>query len=476
MASRENQGLQIALIIFVMLTIILSVTTFIFFDSSKGHRETAAAAKKTADEATNRERTIQEERNTLALKLGLPETAEKKDIDDKIAADIKKNAEFFKLQLPEDQRNYTRLVEELAKTIEQKNKDLIAAKEMNDTLRKQVADAETKFTSTLKAYETDKEKAVQGEKANQAKYTSDVAELSKSKEAALGKIAAKDEQYTSYKAKADGEVKRLSDALTAAQSTVETKQGLIEELSQPAPTVPDGKVVWVDQRNNTVFVNLGADDGLRRRITFSVFDRDATDAANAVKKGSIEVLNVRGPHLAQARILESVNADPIVPGDIIYTPVWHPGQTQHFAIAGFIDFDNDLVSDRDKLKDIINYNGGVIDAEMDDKGKVTGRISNLTQFLILGSPPSEDQEELQTGYTVLRREATTYGVPSVKLDAFLAQIGYSVRPSVTGGSNTSGPRTIRDSGGTPDRTKTSGEGFRTRQPPSAKNGKSNGAD
>src|SRR5688500_12418057 len=152
MASRENQGLQIALIIFVMLTIILSVTTFIFFDSSKGHRETAAAAKKSADEATNRERTIQEERNTLALKLGLPETAEKKDIDDKIAADIKKNAEFFKLQLPDDQRNYTRLVEEMAKTIDQKNKELIAAKDMNDTLRKQVADAEAKFQTTLKTY------------------------------------------------------------------------------------------------------------------------------------------------------------------------------------------------------------------------------------------------------------------------------------------------------------------------------------
>ena len=122
-----------------------------------------------------------------------------------------------------------------------------------------------------------------------------------------------------------------------------------------------------------------------------------------------------------------------MPGDIIYTPIWHPGQTQHFAIAGFIDFDNDLKSDRDKLKDIINYNGGVIDAEMDDKGKVTGRVSNLTQYLILGSPPSENEEEMsRTGYTVLNREAKTYGVPTMKLDAFLAQIGYSVRPSVTG--------------------------------------------
>ena len=31
MASNENQGLQISLIVFVMLTIILSVTTFVFY-------------------------------------------------------------------------------------------------------------------------------------------------------------------------------------------------------------------------------------------------------------------------------------------------------------------------------------------------------------------------------------------------------------------------------------------------------------
>ena len=36
MAARENQGLQIALIIFVMLTIILSVTTFLFYRNFKG--------------------------------------------------------------------------------------------------------------------------------------------------------------------------------------------------------------------------------------------------------------------------------------------------------------------------------------------------------------------------------------------------------------------------------------------------------
>jgi hypothetical protein len=215
-----------------------------------------------------------------------------------------------------------------------------------------------------------------------------------------------------------------------------------------------------------VFVNLGSADGLQRRITFSVYDKNATDAKNAVKKGSIEILSIRGPHLAEARILENTNSDPIVPGDIIYTPIWHPGQTQHFAIAGFIDFDQDGTSDRAKLNDIINYNAGVIDAEMDEKGNTKGKISHSTQYLILGRPPSEnDDEKIQLAFTELNRDAKTNGVPTIKVDVFLAQIGYSVRTAAAGRGNAGGPRSLRPEATIPDGTKTSGEGFRTRRPP-----------
>ena len=46
MAAREGQGLQIAVIIFAMLTIILAITTYIFYASAataKKERESAVA-------------------------------------------------------------------------------------------------------------------------------------------------------------------------------------------------------------------------------------------------------------------------------------------------------------------------------------------------------------------------------------------------------------------------------------------------
>ena len=51
MAARENQGLQIALIIFVMLTIVLIVTTFMFFSS---YQEAQEKIKSLTSENTKR--------------------------------------------------------------------------------------------------------------------------------------------------------------------------------------------------------------------------------------------------------------------------------------------------------------------------------------------------------------------------------------------------------------------------------------
>ena len=473
MAARENQGLQITLIIFVMLTIILSVTTFIFYNNYKEQATKAKTSDDNARQAMDRERTAQDERNALATTLGFPITEKKEDIESKTAADRKKYGEFF-TNVPDPQRSYMKLVEEMSKTIDTKNKELERAKDASDALTKKYQEDADKWAKTLAAYEADKNKAVKSEDENQKSYTSQIAELSKSLTAAKATLDQKNKELQDERARADNQVKKLSDELKKAYDTVKNKQDVIEGLTQAAPTVPDGRVSWVNQRDDTVFINVGADDGLQRRISFSVYDRNATDAANAVKKGSIEVLNIRGPHLAEARIMESTNSDPIVPGDIIYTPIWDPGQSQHFAIVGFIDFDNDGSSDRSKLRDLITHNGGVIDVEVDEKGNVSGELSSRTNYLIKGASPDEDDlPALITAFSSLDKQATANGVPAISVKAFLAQIGYSARPSGSAASNTSGPRGIRAPSETPDHTKSSGQGFRERRPPES-NGSGNG--
>ena len=45
MATRENQGLQIALIIFLMLTVGLAISTYVYFRSSEEQTKVAEAAE-----------------------------------------------------------------------------------------------------------------------------------------------------------------------------------------------------------------------------------------------------------------------------------------------------------------------------------------------------------------------------------------------------------------------------------------------
>ncbi len=476
MAARENQGLQIALIVFVMFTIILSVTTFIFFGNYKDHRKSAEEAKKASSDSAEMLRKQEDELTALKAALGLPQTTTKEEVSKKTASDFAKYADLFEAQVPPDLQNYSKLVEELAKTIEAKNKTLAASSDENQKLRADLATAQANFKASLAAHDADKQKAIDSERANQAAYTKQIAELTSTTERARGQLAQKDQAYQKLQADAEAAVKKLGDELAKAQDTLQSKQVVIEGLTQAAPTVPDGRVSWVNQRENTVFINVGSDDGLQRRISFSVYDKNATDAATAVKKGSIEVLNVRGPHLAEARVMESTNSDPIVPGDIIYTPIWHPGQIQHFAIAGFVDFDNDGTSDLAKLRDLITHNGGVIDAWIDEKGELTGRMTYQTNSLLLGEAPTDKtSQKARDSYTTLSREADAYGVSKVQVEAFLNQVGYNVR-SAGSSANTSGPQSLRAPTDTPDRNGTSGQGFRERRPPSTNgNGSGSGA-
>ena len=57
MAKRESQGLQIALILFVMITAVLSVTTYLYWSKSNEQIEAIREARKNekiADDASNK--------------------------------------------------------------------------------------------------------------------------------------------------------------------------------------------------------------------------------------------------------------------------------------------------------------------------------------------------------------------------------------------------------------------------------------
>jgi hypothetical protein len=217
--------------------------------------------------------------------------------------------------------------------------------------------------------------------------------------------------------------------------------------------VPNGKIEWVDLDTARVWINRGQRDNLRKGTTFSVYKQVNEGVARGLKdiKGAIEVVTVF-PDMAEARITRSRISDPIVRGDEIYTPLWAPGRKEKFAFVGLIDLDNDGISDREVLHDLVAASGGEIVDEVDDKGvrhPANGNINVGTKFLVVGKIPDayeakpEDKEPYRLigeAHKKMREEAQEHGVRLVTLDDFLNYIGYEPgrriwRPGVTTGWN-----------------------------------------
>ncbi len=417
MAARENQGLQIALIIFVVLTIMLIVSTYMFFSKFQEEREKSKAL--TADNAKQMKAAAdaRDESDAVKVKIG----AESKDTKESIDARAKKDFETYGKGIPEANQNYRYLVEQLGSELKNAN-----------TRIAEITANETKLNDKIKSDETDKEKEIE-------KYTQTVSataeDLVKSRKAFDDDRAKITSSAAKLKEKFDGELKGFEDVKkksAAELAVVAEERGKLEqqlrknseeeERKRKSNETPDGKIVKVDQRNRTAWINRGTADGLRRQTSFSVIDAEDSNPLEARQKGKIEVVRLINEHMAEARIVEDDLSNPLMQGDPIFSPTWEPGRTEHFALAGRMDIDKDEKSDLDRVRELVLLNGGIIDEEIGDDDSKTGQMTVNTKYLVLGDPPA--QESKSKNYGDIQSEAQLLGVKTMKLDEFLNYLGY----------------------------------------------------
>jgi hypothetical protein len=75
-------------------------------------------------------------------------------------------------------------------------------------------------------------------------------------------------------------------------------------------------------------------------------------------------------------------------------------------------------------RDLIELNGGTVDAYVADDGRIEGEITVNTRYLVRGDHPSGANEALlQEAWQKLSEDAQTNGVELITLDKFLNQIG-----------------------------------------------------
>ncbi len=466
MASSENQGLQIALIIFVMLTILLSVTTFMFFRSYTDAADRSRADAEKASKAEAAARSADADMVTMRGIIGVADNAKLSEIQE-----IKnKDMQTFVSTAPEESQRYHQAVEFLASTLNQKTQELIAARDdiaAEQAKRAQVEkDKQAQVDAALKKVE----EAEQARAAAEKQFNDERAKMLADNKELQDQLAAKNDAFSKLEADKNNQI----TALTAERAKLQRfNDSLTEKNQELDPTsgfeVPDGAIVWVNQKMRTAYINVGSADGLHRQTTFSVVGSGDDIGEDQKTKGRVEVVNILAPHFAQCKIIEDHLVDPLVEGDKIYTPLWQPGRGEGFAIIGFIDLDGDGFDDRGMIRDLIRMNGGRIDAEDDPTGKTakqTGQLSLETRYLVRGKPPVDKQVE--GAWTKMQEDAQRMGIRVIGIDKFLDQMGWKDQKQVLhygrrGNANDIPP--AEPDGGRPQSSGSVSGHFRVRRPP-----------
>ncbi len=457
----ENQGLQIALIILFMLVVLLAVSTFTFFGQVQEYDKRVTDLNANVSELTRERDTLVKEMYQLKEWIGLDPNA--KD-DGLVQADqiYKDDIAKFAGSLPAEKQKYRF-------ALEQTYSDLSLDKEKITQMAAQIMQLET----VNKAFEEGAKKQVDEALAAKAKAEKDLADQQVVFSDAQKKA---EDEKKDLLAKIDTLTKTVTDnedaAKVALDAAVQRGERPIKDLENAIDTIrklrgetdiaDDGEIRHVNQRNRTVWINLGRADALRVQTMFTVHSENTPPSAPNATKAKIQVSQILGDHLAEARILEDNLTNPLIPGDKIYTALWDPGRVERFYLAGRMNVSG-AGDGLAEVRSMVQLSGGKVDGELNEKGEQTGELTSETRYLVLGELTLASKPK----YDELVANAKLLGVEAIGIDKFLDHVGWKGAPSglrfgTSRNVNEVAPE--RPDGGVPSTTNTSIDIFKRRRP------------
>ena len=465
MATAKQNNLLVPLIVFVVLWVVTGVTAFLFYQQTTKLDSDLTNAKKTAEEATKSKTTAEANLKKAKELIGYPEAEFGSEADavggTTLIAKIKEDLTKFLDPGTPGTSTYRDELARLAQRRDDLTKELTGKTDNYNQLR---AEFETKrkveeakigeHDANFQQANADRETVQKDVEQKLAENRRQMEDREQQSQDLADKKKQVEIEYERFRNRSDTEKKNLVAQVTQFKESVQRVQ---------SSGTPVGSVVSVDNLNNEVYIDRGADDLLPLHTTFSVWSADKRgsmhwqeknekikgDAKKELEqsggrnvlsprleggpKAYIEVVGILGPHQAKGRITLEKYTDPITPGDQLFTPLWSPGQRKHFALAGRFDLTGRGTNDRRLLIDMIKSHGGVIDAEVKDDGTIEGAIEVGTDYLVLGSMPDEgDSTEAQKDFAGrinattkdLRKEARSLGVEVIDQAKLYDFMGY----------------------------------------------------
>ena len=439
MATRENQGLFIAVILLVLLSVVLAVSTFFGFagaQEAKDQRDSFQAQYLKASKESNG---YQAQAGIYMAMLGVEDIAVN-EIEtyesDLVASNLQDminqtqrvketwNADMAKLASGEGgaDRTYRKLVEDFSNAIADQHANTTV---LTNTVKETKQKLDTEITNKNKQLE---EKDVQLAKAQE-----DLSSEQESHEKTRIELNQRLDDTQSEYQKVNRELEDVESDLRnkeasfkrnldAAKATIIKKESTITSLTAKETNVADGQVVSVAPRLGKVTLNLGYDDNLQLKQTFAIYDQSARKFKSGYGKAKIEVTRILDAHLAEGRITSQNIKNPILTKDWVVTSTWDPGYSVPIAIAGFIDLDGDGNSDLERLISIVEGVGyGDVVAYHDDDGKVFGEIDENTRFFVSGDDPLGNAAD---GYNKLEQARERFQTREISVQEFLHEMGY----------------------------------------------------
>ncbi|SFI28505.1 hypothetical protein [Planctomicrobium piriforme] len=448
MASTKPTAVHFSLVIFVMSTLILALVCYLNYKEFTVAKLAAAAAADKSARSDADLRTALDEMTQIKRKLGYPDFeaigTEADTSPNTVSGALNRDLALYgREQVQPSPANPS-----VAATLQSLRSALNAAEAHVRERQSELVNVQTELAQ---------------EQAAHTKKMSEIQTSQSSSEEQLQELVAQKNELVSEKdreiAKWRDEFRReqrekesLRDELDALRKQKETeirefesvvgylreKLNSLEDLSFDKA---DGQIVRVDNTTRAVWINLGSDDGLRSQVAFSVYTRNHNGfgRGNADIKAKIEVTKIRGPHLAEARILQEDLARPIQALDPIYSPAWSKGLKEYFSFVGVLDMNGDEKSDRELLHTVLQNSGAGVELEIDDAGNRVpegGQLSVKSKFLIIGKiedpadyPGSDTQKQEEVRkviqeYTDLTKEAMRKGIKVVSFRDFLNYMGY----------------------------------------------------
>lgn len=470
--DKSRAPLYIALIVFAMLSFVLAVTTYLFFQQRTDALKQRDAATTELAAAQREQRTATSENERLRAVIGMT-----KDTADTIEAERNQLFERQFAAYTDGEKSFVKLVQwlndavvelnkekldlqqqkesledEMKKAVEQAAQDRQRAEQQATSARadqqKQSDDFSSQRADTVRQMEEIRVRQQEADaRAEQLQalvagiaelgpfLTNDVRELTvgaKTRDSGDRRTRFEKEETDTEKLKivreelqfAEQTIQRLNTTLDRLRVADPELQRIVREAVSKDDRIDgfDGRIVDVDETDRTVLLSTPSTAGMRPGLLLSVFDPSDPRPREGDRKAVVEVVQVEGPGVARARIKGGFTRQPILSGDGIATSLWAPGTTAEVVIVGYVDFLG-TPDDTAQLVRLVERSGA----------RVVEDVTSRTRLVVDAGPPRADvlaggrvrnwRKPEQDRQKNAVQEARTLGVRVVGLDGLFDMLG-----------------------------------------------------